>query len=106
MLFVPVAVFDKVIPIDVDIQHNTNKTWTMIVEHAVSCAHEPISMMTSWLLANARGGHRGWVDIVRREPSSAGCQRIIGHAGYRFRDPEEGMNFREMVEQLRKESEI
>lgn len=98
MLFVPVQPIDKIFPVDIDVQHAANLAWDNIIEIAIKSADNRITSMKRWLSANAIGGCRGWVDILRREPSSVGRQRIFGHAGYRFRDPEEGIRFKQEFE--------
>jgi hypothetical protein len=97
MIFVAVRIFSEILPIETDVQHTTNAAWRESIEKGVRYPDEPIVRLVCWLSANAKGGYREWVDISRREPSSDGYQRIIGHAGYRFRDPEEAIRFRELI---------
>jgi hypothetical protein len=96
MIFVIVKQFSEILPIESDVQNSTNAAWCKIVETSARSPNDPITRIVSWLLAHAKGGYREWVDISRREPSSDGYQRIVGYAGYRFRDPEEALKFREM----------
>ncbi|HEX7884273.1 MAG TPA: hypothetical protein VF499_16220 [Afipia sp.] len=99
MIFVPVRPFSEIFPIETDGQHSTNAAWRQIVERDGRSPSDPFFAIVRWLSANAKGGYREWVDISRREPAADGCQRIMGQAGFRFRDPEEGLKFREMFEQ-------
>jgi hypothetical protein len=97
MIFVAVREISEILPIESDVQHGINEAWRGIIEKDMQFSDQPIHRLVRWLSANAKGGYREWVDISRREPSSDGLQRIIGVAGYRFRDPEEAVSFREMI---------
>ncbi|RZI74484.1 MAG: hypothetical protein EOP13_08550 [Pseudomonas sp.] len=97
MIFVAVQEFSEILPIESDVQFGINSAWREIIEKNMHCHDQPIAGIVCWLSANAKGGHREWVDISRRAPSSNGLQRISGVAGYRFQDPEEALRFREMI---------
>ena len=99
MIFVPVQPFSEILPTEDDLQRSTNSAWRTLVEMGLRSTDEPIRAIVRWLSENAVGGYREWVDIQRREPSTDGHQRIMGHAGYRFRDPMEAIRFKEMIEQ-------
>lgn len=96
-MFVPVQPFSLIIPIEKEVGNYNNSTWSNISQEGEGAANKPIAEIVGWLLANAKGGYREWVDILRREPSLDGYQKIIGLAGYRFRDPEDALRFREFV---------